>query len=196
MSDSFQTTQIRECLKRMEAGDAAASDELIRGVGMRLERLARKMLGGFAALRGFVQTEDVLQNSLMRLLRALKEHHPESSRDFFRFAALQIRRELLDLARHFRPLIKQTQFPHQRESDQPGGAPWEPEDPQSLEDFDRWCAFHEEIERLDEEEREVMSLVFYHGLTQPEVAELFEISDRTVRRRWMSALLKIKARVN
>jgi len=49
----------------------------------------------------WVEVEDVLQGSLMRLLRALESVQPTSTRAFFGLAAEQMRRELLDLGRHF-----------------------------------------------------------------------------------------------
>ena len=44
-----------------------------------------------------VETGDVLQNALVRLLRAIEEVKPQTPRDFLTLATLQIRRELLDL---------------------------------------------------------------------------------------------------
>jgi RNA polymerase sigma factor (sigma-70 family) len=45
-------------------------------------------------------------------------------------------------------------------------------------------AFHAAVEQLPDAEREVVELTFYHGLTQPEIAELLGVDERTVRRRW------------
>src|SRR5262245_57542401 len=95
------TVQINHWVGRMRGGDQAARDELLRPVSNRLERLAHKMLQRFPAVKRWVETGDVLQSSLMRLLRALQEVRPTSVRDFFGLAAEQMRRELLDLVRHF-----------------------------------------------------------------------------------------------
>ena len=54
------------------------------------------------------------------------------------------------------------------------------------------AAFHEGVACLPAEEREVVSLIFYHGWTQVEVADLFQINERTVRRPWESALVKLR----
>jgi RNA polymerase sigma factor (sigma-70 family) len=42
------------------------------------------------------------------------------------------------------------------------------------------------------QEREVVGLIFYHGWTQAQTAELFGVDERTVRRRWRSALGKVR----
>jgi RNA polymerase sigma factor (sigma-70 family) len=52
------------------------------------------------------------------------------------------------------------------------------------------------VECLPAEEREVVGLVFYHGWTQAKVAELFQVSERTVGRRWHSACLRLQQLLN
>jgi RNA polymerase sigma factor (sigma-70 family) len=54
-----------------------------------------------------------------------------------------------------------------------------------------WTEFHEQVERLPEEEREVFSLLWYKGLSQAEAAEVLGVSDRTIKRRWQSARLHL-----
>src|SRR5262245_62555220 len=58
------------------------------------------MLRGFPGVRQWEETSDVLQNVLLRLDRALQAVEVPSPRDFLRLATAQIRRELIDLARH------------------------------------------------------------------------------------------------
>ena len=102
MADSAaKTTVLVQLLERMQGGDRAARDELVRAFQTRLEHLARKMLHRYPSVGRWVEVEDVLQGSLMRLLRALESVHPTSTRAFFGLAAEQMRRELLDLGRHF-----------------------------------------------------------------------------------------------
>ncbi len=191
MSDPIaDTAMLNQWVDRMRAGDAAASDELIRSVLGRLEQLARRMLRRFPGVRNWAETGDVLQSSLMRLLRALEEVRPASMRDFFNLAAVQMRRELLDLARHFySPRAKGAE----RLAPAPGGEPPSEgaggEDPDV--DLERWSAFHEAVEKLPAEEREVVGLIFYHGWPQAQIAEVFGVDERTIRRRWRSACLKL-----
>ena len=47
------------------------------------------------------------------------------------------------------------------------------------------------VPQLPCEEREVFSLIFYHGWQQQDVADLFEVNVRTVRRWWQSALVML-----
>jgi RNA polymerase sigma-70 factor (ECF subfamily) len=188
------TTQLHAWIGQMRAGDLAARDELLRGVSQRLEALARHMLRRFPVVARWEETGDVLTPALLRLLDALEVVTPESMRRFYGLAAEQLRRQLLDLARRYRG----PQGLGANQASWPGAGPEgrapEPVDPRSdRDDLERWCAFHEEVERLPTEEREVVGLVFYHGWSQAEVAELFGVTVRTVQRWWQSALLRLHA---
>lgn len=188
------TAQLHRWIERFQAGDLDAQEELLRGFADRLERLARKMLGRFPNVHRWADTGDVLQNSLLRLLRGLRTLRPASTREFFALAAEQMRRELLDLYRHYYG----PQGVGANHASHPGGDGLEPavdaapdRATEEEDDLEKWGAFHEAVERLPVEEREVVGLVFYHGWTQPQVGELLQISERTVRRRWESALVKL-----
>jgi RNA polymerase sigma factor (sigma-70 family) len=188
MNDTaFNSVVLQEYLDRWQAGDRSAADALLQAAGGRLEKLARRMCRSFPNVREWAETGDVLQNSLIRLLRTLQSMRPKTTRDFFNLAAVHIRRELLDLARHFRvrnwvPLDK-----HVGSTDPRSGRPrTEPSTPQA-DDFDIWTRFHEAVDGLPTEEREMVGLVFYHGWTQAKIAELFGVDERTIRRRWATA---------
>jgi RNA polymerase sigma-70 factor (ECF subfamily) len=190
MSHDLSTASLLDLIVRVQGSDAAALDELVRRTGERLARLARKMLRGFPLVRAREQTDDVLQNALLRLTRSLRAVRPPSTGDFFRLAAEQIRRELLDLARyHRRRSAINEPLPPAGGSD----AAFDPPDPSSVDcrDLDRWSALHEAVESLPTDLREVFSLAFYHGQTQPQIAQLLGVSDRHVRRLWREACLRL-----
>jgi RNA polymerase sigma-70 factor (ECF subfamily) len=190
----FNSAQLQRYLDRWQAGDREAADELLRATGARLEKLARRMTRGFPNVRGEADTGDVLQNSLLRLLRTLQTLRPATTRDFFNLAAVHIRRELIDLARRCKGKPWVTVNVGIDDSDQPAAAPPEPE-ARSPEDFDLWVRFHEAVDELPAEEREVVGLVFYHGWTQAKIAELFQVDERTIRRRWANAVQRLRDRI-
>jgi RNA polymerase sigma factor (sigma-70 family) len=183
MSDvSADTAHLNRWMERIRAGDMGAREELFRGIGSRLEAMARQMLRRFPGVQRWAETGDVLQSSLIRLLRALDQVQFASMREFYGLAATQIRRELIDLARHFAG-------PHNAAAHHESWAVEEAAEPVS--EFHQWAAFHEAVEKLPVEEREVVSLVFYHNWTQAQVADLFQVHLRTVRRWWQAALVKL-----
>ena len=190
-------SRLQEWISRIRTGDLAARDELLRGVCGPLERLARKMLKQNPRVHRWADTDDVLQNALLRLFRALHAVQPESPRAFFGLAAEQIRRELLDMARHFYG-PNGVGANHASKGDGEAGALAAhdyPDAAQDLKEIEKWTAFHEEVANLPAMEREVVGLTYYQGWKQPQVAELFQVSVRTVQRRWESAMTILHQRI-
>jgi RNA polymerase sigma-70 factor (ECF subfamily) len=186
---SFDTVQLHAYLNRLRAGDREETDAFLRRVCGRLEQMARRMLRGFPNVHSWADTDDVLQSALIRLLHTLQTTQPESTRHFANLAAMHIRRELLDLARHFRNRLDRPRGTATDGSEDMSELPAATIRP--ADDLDLWSAFHEAVERLPAEEREVVGLTFYHGWTQAQIAELFQVGERTVRRRWREAALKL-----
>jgi len=192
MSDpSLETVQLREYVQRWQAGDSKAADELLRRIGERVERLVRRMLRGYPNVRSWADTGDIFQGAVCRLLNTLRKLAPANTRDFFNLAAVHIRRELLDLARKYAGK-QELRARGQDESDEDEQPVAEQVEPEELE---MWTRLHETVEQLPAEDREVFSLVFYHGWTQPQIAELFTVNERTIRRRWQSACLELSRRL-
>jgi RNA polymerase sigma-70 factor (ECF subfamily) len=188
---SLDSVKLQDYLARWQAGDRGAADDLLRAAGARLEKLARRMTRAFPNVRGQADTGDVLQNSLIRLLRTLLTLRPATTRDFFNLAAIHIRRELIDLARRTKGKGWVT-LDLPADHDGPPGTFAEPQSASSAEDFDLWVRFHEAVDELPVEEREVVGLVFYHGWTQVKIAELFNVDERTIRRRWSNAVVRLR----
>jgi RNA polymerase sigma factor (sigma-70 family) len=191
MSDSnSQQTIIQQWLRLAVAGDEAAVDALLRHNCDRLTSLTRRMLGDFRRVRRWAETGDVLQNAMLRLLGALREVKPQTAREFLALATLQIRRELIDLARNFYGPegIGANQDSRAAQASSGQERADLSHEPHSLA---QWTELHQHIALLPDEEREVVGLLFYQGLSQAEAAEVLSLSVRTVQRRWHTALCKL-----
>lgn len=189
MATPFDSSVLQDYLSRWQAGDRAAGDDLVRSIMARLHKLARKMLRGFPQVRSMVDSDDVLQNSLIRLLHSLRRIKPATTRDFFNLAAVHIRRELIDIGRKVRRSYGTVPLDHtQHDLTNAQVCP----DTSNSDSLDRWVHFHIAVDQLPIELREVVGLVFYHGWTQPQIAALFSVDVRTVRRRWGEALKKLR----
>jgi RNA polymerase sigma-70 factor (ECF subfamily) len=178
-----------ECLRRLAAGDLSARDRMVELCAGRLRAIAHRMLGGFPAVRGEVDTDDVFQNAALRLHRALGDLAAagETPRSILGLAATQVRRELLDLARRCRgPESRAANRGTNALPDRSGrllvedaaGAP---------EPLDRWEEFHLAIAGLPSDEREVVHLAWYLGADQSTIASVLGCSTRTVKSRWRAA---------
>jgi len=192
---SGQTAHLQQLVDRLQRGDVAARQELLTSAGDGLLRLTRRMFREEHRLKRWEQTEDVLQNASLRLYLALAEIKPPSVRDFYRLAALHIRRELIDLARHYYgPQGLGTRQTTQRQGEGHTRSPPAYEQADTTDEPSRlatWCEFHEQVARLPEEERELFDLLWYQGLAQSEAAVLVGISERSLQRRWQTARLHL-----
>jgi RNA polymerase sigma-70 factor (ECF subfamily) len=190
MAEGNTTAQLALWLARLQDGDAEARDRLVQIACERLRQLAHRMLRRYPHLQRWEQTDDVLQNAALRLYRSLQEIRPTTVAEFFGLAAAQVRRTLVDLVRHHygrdvsrpQPVTRQGAEDDRLEAAPAAG------DSGSLES---WVAFHEQVQALPAEEREIVDLLFYAGRSQAEAAEILGVSERTVKRRWQSARIAL-----
>lgn len=189
--------RMQSWLERLQAGDVAARNELINSACQRLTRLTRKMLHDYPGVRRWEETGDVCQNATLRLWNALSALTPRSLPEFFRLAALNIRRELIDLARaYYGPEglgAHHASWPGGGSS--PGPAPGADQGGNTTYEPGRlaaWTEFHQKIDTLPDEDRETFDLLWYQGLSQAEAAALLNVTERTIRRRWRFARLKVQ----
>lgn len=201
--DDRETTTVQMLLDRLAAGDESAVDDLIGHAVERLRHIAHKLLQENPNVRRWEATDDLLQNSLLRLHRALKAVKPADERHFINLAVQHIRHELIDLARHHfgpegdaahhisnpkvtdsggdqRPLVEV-------QADSGPGPGTELGQRESLKREDKWV--HQVVERLPDDERQVFDLAYYFGLDQATIAKRLGVSVPTVKRRYMRAKL-------
>lgn len=189
-SDAEPDGRIEACIARLAAGDPVARDELVSLASDRMQKIARRMLRRFPAVRRWEETDDVVQNAALRLHRAVGQVVPHDARSFIGLAAVQIRRELFDLARKHSAdgaYAANHETNYRRRQDGLAAKVDEvADDAQSPERIAQWARLHEVAATLPEDEREVFHLVWYMGLTQADVAAVLGCSTRTVKRRWES----------
>ena len=182
------TTQLQQWLNLARQGDADARSQVVNHACERLRLLTRRMLRGYPSVKRWSETDDVLQNAMLRLHRSLWEVQPESPRQFYGLAATQIRRELIDLARHFQGPEGIGANHHTDDGDIISVKPNDGVEPENLES---WTGFHEAVETLPEDQRDVVSLLWYEDMSQPEAADVLGISLATLKRRWQAARLAL-----
>jgi RNA polymerase sigma factor (sigma-70 family) len=189
--DATDNSELSLLLDRLAAGHLEARDRIIEITSGRLRVLASRMLSRFPNVRRWDDTDDLFQNAVMRLHRALGQVQPDSPRAIMALAATQLHRELIDLARRYRgPMSFEANHASQARpaSDLSESTPL-PVDraPTADESLDRWALFHDAIAGLPYDQREVFHLVWYLGADQKTIARLLECSERTVKTRWRQA---------
>ena len=121
-----------------------------------------------------LQTDELLDAVVERLIKALREARPRNVREFFALAGQHMRWELKDLARRLdnQPAaveLREEQLPAPASS----GSGLSPDGRRMLE----------AIDNLPDDEREAFDMVRIQGLTCAEAAELIAVAPRTVQRR-------------
>jgi RNA polymerase sigma-70 factor (ECF subfamily) len=186
--DAGSTTQsLSLWIQRLRGGDPRAKQALIARAQERLAAMAGRLRRNFR-LDPILDTGDVLQEASIRLMHALDDVEPTDVRHFLNLSAMKIRQTLLDLVR--RPAAARGVGGAEDTQCAPIGEQVGTLtlDPEALA---RWTEFHEMIQRLPEDEREVVHLLWYHDLTQADAAGVLGVAEKTVHRRWLRARLKL-----
>jgi RNA polymerase sigma factor (sigma-70 family) len=190
------TTRLQSLIDRMNAGDAKARGELIAHACDRLRRLARKMLQDFPRVRSFEETDDIVQNLAIRLMRRLEAVEITTVVEFFRMVAREVRRELIDNSRHYRRAVLPgaAPAPGARKPLSGSGTPLDDSPSDSTNRPDRlasWSEFHERVSTLPDNEQAIFELVWYLEMSQEQAAAVLQISRSAVQRAWLSARLRL-----
>ena len=189
----FDADRLAICLERLASGERSARNEILEICDQRMRVLSHRLLGKFARVRRWDNTDDVAQNAAIRLHRALADTVPDSPRGLMGLMAVQIQRELIDLARkHSGPHSWASN--HDTNAGQIGrdGA-CRVDDAEATDSADetipleRGEEFHEAIEGLPGDLREVFRMVWYLGLDREAAAKAIGCSVRTLGRMWAEA---------
>ena len=184
--------RIGALLERLAAASLdtnAIRTDLFDIVYARMQTLASRMIRGFPTVRRWDDTADVVQAAALRLHRALGDVELRDPRHLLRLTALQIRRELLDLARKYSS-PESFAAHHETNSlvtadgivmqvDRAADSSATPSD-----GLESWTRLHDAVAALPDDDRELFDLVWFMGATQHDIATLTGASARTVRRRW------------
>ena len=201
MHPSDEEHRLAACLERLTAGDQIARqkarDDLTAIACERMRGIAHRMLRTFPRVRRWDETGDVVQNAALRLYKSLGKVVPEDARGFIGLAAVQVRRELLDLAKkHAGPesYAASHETNYQRlNGELKAKVDDAAERGEPADKLERWSRLHAAAAELPEEEGEVFHMCWYLGLKQEEIAKLLDCSIRTIKRRWEAAKERMAA---
>jgi RNA polymerase sigma factor (sigma-70 family) len=183
------TADLQLLIDRLRRGDDAARRELLRRAHDRLLKIAATVFReDFPSLQGRHDLESVVSEVWMRLVGALEKTHPQTVEGFFGLVFLKVRQVLLDMAQRQRRIDARW-----------GGRPVDAGESDSLAEFDRpdtshdpgklalLTEFHEQIERLPEDQRRIFELHYYGGFSQAEIAQMLGVHKKQVSRLWLTS---------
>jgi len=181
-------SEVTRILNDIERGEPKAAEELLPLVYDELRKLAAHRMAG-EAVGQTLQPTALVHEAWVRLVRT-PDQDWQNRGHFFLNAAECMRRILIDNAR------RKLQIRH-------GGGrervPLEEIDLASEHDPRRLLHVHEALDRLaaeDPTKAEIVKLRFFVGLENREIAELLNISERTVERAWSFAKAWLLAEFN
>jgi RNA polymerase sigma-70 factor (ECF subfamily) len=187
---------LAQCLEQLNNGDLAARDRIVEVCGERLRHLTHKIISRYPGVRRYDDTDDVFQGAIMRLHRALGQMAlaGESPRSLMALGAIQIHRELVDLARRYAgPSSYQANHGTNVFHDGDDARYFVDDAAVEEEPLDRWERFHAAVEQLSPEQKEAFRLVWYLGADQKTIAAVMGCSERSVKNYWRQARDAVKA---
>lgn len=186
MSEEHTTAAVQRYLVEL-AGDAP-TEPVVKAL---LERSAGRLqvLCGTMLFRSYprltrpplnLQSEEMLSAVVERLIKALREVRPATTRQFFALASQHMRWELNDLARR---LDDRSRVVELREE-----LAFAPQTSGSVLSANA-LRMLDAIDKLPDDEREVFDLVRIQGMAQVEAAEILGVAVKTVQRRLNRGLM-------
>jgi RNA polymerase sigma factor (TIGR02999 family) len=184
MTSADQETAITQLLGRAAEDDAQAKEQLYRLVYDDLRQVAHRLIGSQAGRE--LQTTAVVNEVLLRFERARSLKSMANRRVFFSVAARAMNHVLLDHYRRRSKLVDGGQRMREPLDDLLGKI--EEENGCDVESLDGALR---ELQRTSPRQHAVVMYRFYAGLTVPQIADLLQVSPKTVERDWRLARAKL-----
>lgn len=179
--DELQDRRDRRAVERIAAGDTDAFAELFDRYGPQALGLAKRLAGSLSV------AEEVVQEVFASVWRRADAYDPGRA-SVRAWLLMQVHHRAVDTVRHEEALRRRTSAPIQ--------APAPPPGPDDVVE-DAWLAHRrarvcDALEHLPGEQREVLELAYFSGLTQSRVAEKTGIPLGTVKSRTLTALRTLR----
>lgn len=168
-------------LERIAAGDGLALSQLYDRLAPMLLALARRILGDLA------EAEEVVQETFLQVWHQAARYEAHRSA-VSTWLVLITRSRAIDRLRT-RKVVGRTLegFGQERKGEHAS-----PEGPSSVQDQERRLRVRRELDSLPGEQRDVLELAFFEGLTQSEIAERTGTPLGTVKTRTLLAMKKLR----
>jgi len=171
-----------DLVARVAARDQTALGELYDRHARMLLALARRVLGGLE------DAEEVLQEVFLQVWKQAGRYDGSRS-SVTTWLVLITRSRAIDRLRS-RQVVDRTVAAVQQEK---GAAHTSAEGVRSVLEIERRARLRDELRALPAEQRQVLELAFYQGLTQSEIAETTETPLGTVKTRTLLAMKKLRS---
>ena len=172
-------TEITRILQSLESGDAKAADELLPLVYEELRRLASHKMS-LQPPGQTLQATALVHEAYLRLV-GNEEKRWENRRHFFGAAAEAMRHILIDRAR------RRLRVRHGEKAERVLLDEIEIAAPAREEIVLQLDEALEKLAEISPGQAEIVKLRFFAGFTEPEIADVLNLSERSVQRQWSYA---------
>ena len=182
-----QAIHITQLLNRWQTGDSQALDEIIPHVYQQLRQLAQAQLS--RDNKNSIQCNELVAEAYIRLID-INNISWNNRNHFFSIAAKIMRRVLVENYRkkHADKRGKnQTLLTFREDSNSPN---------EKTIELDKLEDALIQLEKLDTRQAEIVTLRFFGGLKNTEIAEILGLSERTIKREWAVARLWLFRELN
>ncbi len=177
-------------LARAVGGDREAATELTPLVYEQLRTLAGDYIDDVGQDRVLLQRTALVHEAYLKLVGSGGDD-VRSRTHFFAVAATAMRQALLDHLREQNRVKRGRGWRRVTMSGTPAGA-----DGESAVDLEGLDAALRDLAAVDARAAEIVQLRFFGGLSEPEVAQVLGISERTVRGDWSMARAWLRTRLH
>lgn len=180
-SSSLKELEDRELVSRLAERRQEALSELYDRHASMLLALAQRILGTPE------EAEEVVQEALLQVWNQADRYSPDRS-SVSTWMVLITRSRAIDRLRK-RKVAEKTAVAAQREDSTTHTSP---EGTRAVLRYERGMRLRDELDRLPEEQRDVLEKAFFQGMTQREIAERTGIPLGTVKTRTLLAMKKLR----
>ena len=182
-------------LRRAQAGDREALNKLVDRYYARILRLVRARLG--KGLRARIDSLDVAQNTLLKVVRGLPTFEPKSESSLINWISRLIENEIRDQADFHRAAKRDVTREVSLDMVQEGGLALNEKLGAAQPSISQWTALKEDVIRLESaldqigKMREVIILRDYSGMSFKEIGAELDVSEDAARMRYVRAMNKL-----
>src|SRR5262249_36984925 len=183
--------------------DAAAPNQILARAHQRVEKIVAKTFHkSYHRLRSQHDTASIVSETYMRLRSALESVQasaasrdaPMNVGDFFRLVASKTHQVFIDLVRRAQVRMKAVGVPATKpgEESMVGVEQMAVSDETDTSLLALWGEFHESVNKLPDEQKEVFQMCFYLDMKRAEVAQVLGLHPKEASRRWLAATEALK----
>ncbi len=191
---SNTSADLQDLIDRLHRGDPTPANRTVAaGTHNHLLRIAGSIFEqDFPGLRGRHVLESVVSEVWIRLVTALESTQPQTVDGFMGLVFHKSARVLLDMARHQRrDDANRYRGPAGNDGFQRGRRIRLPDTTNEPSRLAILTEFHQQVERLPDDQRTVFEMRYYGGFTQVEIAQILSLPAKQVSRLWLAATRRL-----